>query len=70
MTKRDADAIVSKRFVHPNGSTSHFHVREGVVLLTSLHPEHPGNPAEIGRQEFLAAWDAVSAEAKAEGLVP
>ena len=70
MTQRVAETVVTKRFVHANGTTSHFHVKDGVVLLTSVHPEHLGSPAELGREEFLRAWDAVTAEARTEGLVP
>ena len=68
MTQSVDDAVKTKRFVHPNGTVSHFHVRGGRVLLTSVHPEHTGNPAEMERAELLRAWDAVAAEAKAEGL--
>ncbi len=70
MTQQSSDPVVTKRFVHANGSVSHFHVRGGAVLLTSVHPEHAGNPAEMDRDEILRAWDAVTAEAKAEGSIP
>ena len=69
MTQTSGDPVVTKRFVHPNGTVSHFHVRDGLVLLTSVHPEHAGNPAGMGRDEVLRAWDAVSAAARAEGLI-
>ena len=69
MTQTSGDPVVRKRFVHPNGTVSHFHVRAGRVLLTSVHPEHSGDPAEMDRAELLRAWDAVTADARAEGLV-
>ncbi len=69
MAQRSAEPDVTRRVVHPNGSVSHFHVRGGAVLLASLHPEHPGDPALLSRDEVLAAWDRVTAEARAEGLV-
>ena len=70
MAQRGAEPDVTKRVVHPNGSVSHFHVRGGAVLLASLHPEHPGDPALLSREEVLAAWDRVAVEARAEGLIP
>ena len=70
MTQTSGDPVVTKRFVHPNGTVSHFHVRDGRVLLTGVHPEHAGNPAEMDRDEVLAAWDAVAAAAQVEGLIP
>ena len=70
MTQRSVEPDVTKRVVHPNGSVSHFHVRDGAVLLASLHPEHPGDPALLSREQVLAAWDEVAAEARAEGLIP
>ncbi len=69
MTQRSGDPDVTKRFVHANGSVSHFHVRDGAVLLASVHPEHPGDPALMSRAEVLAAWGAVTADARAEGLI-
>ena len=69
MTQTSGDPVVRKRFVHANGTVSHFHVTGGHVLLTSVHPEHSGNPAEMDRAELLQAWDAVAAEARAEGLI-
>ena len=69
MTQTSGDPVVTKRFVHANGTVSHFHVTGGRVLLTSVHPEHSGNPAEMDRAELLRAWDAVAAEARAEGLI-
>lgn len=64
MTQRSDDPEVTKRYVHPNGTVSHFHLRDGAVLLASVHPEHPGRPALLTRAELLAAWDAVAAEAE------
>ena len=58
MTQSIGEPVVTRRFVHPNGTVSHFHVRGGRVLLTSVHPEHCGNPAEMDRDEMLRAWDA------------
>ena len=69
MTQSIGDPVVTKRFVHPNGTVSHFHVRGGRVLLTSVHPEHTGDPAEMDRAEVLRAWDAVTKEAEADGLL-
>ena len=69
MTQRIDEADVTRRVVHPNGSVSHFHIRGGAVLLASLHPEHPGRPSLLNRDEMLAAWDKVTADAKAEGLL-
>lgn len=69
MAQRSAEPDATRRFVHPNGSVSHFHVRDGAVLLASVHPEHLGDPALIDRDEFLAAWDRVAADARAEGLI-
>ena len=69
MTQSIGEAAVTKRFVHPNGTVSHFHVRGGRVLLTSVHPEHAGDPAEMDRAELLRGWDAVIEDAKAEGLI-
>lgn len=67
MTQRSVEPDVTKRVVHPDGSVSHVHVRGGAVLLASLHP---GDPAPPSREEVLAAWDEVAAEAGAERLVP
>ncbi|RYC32763.1 hypothetical protein D3273_06670 [Lichenibacterium minor] len=69
MTQSIGEPVVTKRFVHPNGTVSHFHVRGGRVLLTSVHPEHAGNPAEMDRAEVLRAWDAVTEQAEADGLL-
>lgn len=69
MTQSIGEPVVTKRFVHANGTVSHFHVRDGRVLLTSVHPEHTGNPGEIERAEILRAWDKVTEDAKAEGLL-
>ena len=69
MTQSIGEPVVTKRFVHPNGTVSHFHVRNGRVLLTSVHPEHSGNPAEMERDEILSAWDRVSEEARGAGLI-
>ena len=69
MTQSIGEPTVTKRFVHPNGTVSHFHVRGGRVLLTSVHPEHTGDPAEMDRAELLRAWDAVIEDAKADGLI-
>ncbi len=69
MTQSIGEPMVTKRFVHPNGTVSHFHVRDGRVLLTSVHPEHTGDPAEMDRDEVLRAWDKVSEDARAEGLI-
>ncbi len=70
MSQRSVEPDVIKRVVHPNGSVSHFHVRGGAVLLASLHPEHPGDPALLSRDDVFAAWDRVTAEARTEGLIP
>ena len=69
MTQNIGDPVVTKRFVHANGTVSHFHIRGGRVLLTSVHPEHTGNPAEMDQAEVMKAWDSVTADAKAEGLI-
>ncbi len=69
MTQSTGEAVTTKRFVHPNGTVSHFHVRGGRVLLTSVHPEHTGDPAEMDRAELLRAWDEVAKQARAEGLM-
>ena len=69
MTQSIGEPVVKKRFVHPSGTVSHFHVRDGRVFLTSVHPEHAGNPAEMDRAELLRAWDKVTEDAEAEGLV-
>ncbi len=69
MAQSIGEPVVTKRFVHPNGTVSHFHVRDGRVLLTSVHPEHTGNPAEMDRAELLRAWDKVTEDAEAEGLI-
>ena len=69
MTQSADEAVVTKRFVHPSGTVSHFHVRDGRVYLTSVHPEHSGNPAELTREEVSRAWDEVAAGAKTEGLM-
>ena len=61
--------VVTKRFVHPSGTVSHFHVRDGRVLLTSVHPEHGGDPAGMDRAELMRAWDRVTEDAEAEGLI-
>ena len=69
MTQGIGEAVVTKRFVHQNGTVSHFHIRAGRVLLTSVHPEHAGNPGELERAELLRAWDKVTEDAEAEGLL-
>lgn len=69
MTQRIDEADVIRRVIHANGSVSHFHVRGGAVLLASLHPEHPGRPSLLSRDQVLAAWEKVTAEARAEGLL-
>ncbi len=69
MTQNIGDPVVTKRFVHPNGTVSHFHVKDGRVLLTSVHPEHTGDPAGMDRDEVLRAWAAVAEDARAEGLI-
>ena len=69
MTQTSSEPVVTKRFVHANGTVSHFHVRGGAVTLTSVHPEHAGNPAEMDRDELLKAWDSVTEDAKREGLI-
>ena len=46
---------------------AHSHGEGGRVLLTSVHPERGGDPAELDRAEMLRARVAVTLEA--EGLI-